>query len=289
MNNIQNYNNEINVLFDKNEPFSLVRIGAMEGFFLEYYFNNISPNEYWYYALYFAAGVYPISDDYLINIWMKETLYAMTNSDIVGFVDIPETIKNNTQFLDAHCKDKSTFFKDDIGVLNPTTLLTIENPWTQKLKGKKVLVVSAFKETIISQWKTINHIWGDNVENIVPFELVDVIRSPFNPVVDSRQYENCNTWDETLDYMCNLISSYDYDVLLVGAGAYSPSLAFYAKITGKIGITLCGDIQLLFGILGDRWKSYSEDDDKKHWIYPLDIDLPENKQYFDQIEKAYWK
>ena len=286
---IQDHNDKLNKLFDKNEPFSLVRIGAMEGIFLQSYFNKYALPESCYHALFFAAGVYPVDDNYLMNVWMKNTLNAMNASDMVGFVDIPETIKNDKLFLEEHCKNKPLFFKDDIGVLNPTTILSLGNPWTQKLKGKKVLVVSSHKETIEHQWKNIESVWGKNVNKITPFELVGVVRSPFNPLIDNRQYDNCKTWDDTLSIMCDKISEFDYDVLLVGAGAFSPGLAAFAKMCRKIGITLCGDIQLLFGILGARWESYSKDEDKHNWIYTLESDLPQKKQNFDQIERAYWK
>jgi len=289
MSNIQNFNDKLVSLFETKKPFSLVRIGNTEGHFLDLYSNFISPDKHSLDALFFVAGVYPISEDYLINVWMKETLNAIKNSNMVGFVDISENVKHNTKFLTNHCQNKILFFKDDIRFLNPTTSLLLNNPWTKCLSGKKVLVVSSHKQTIEFQWKNIKNVWGDNVKTVTPFDLVGVVRSPFNPECDDRQYENCNTWDDTLNAMYNEISSYDYDILLVGAGAFSPSLASFAKIQGKIGITLCGDIQLLFGILGIRWASYSNDIDKQYWIYPFDVDLPKNKESIERFEKSYWK
>lgn len=46
----------------------------------------------------------------------------------------------------------------------------------------------------------------------------------------------------------------DYDIVLLGCGAYGFPLAAYAKRRGKQAIHMGGSLQLLFGIKGKRWE-----------------------------------
>jgi hypothetical protein len=45
-----------------------------------------------------------------------------------------------------------------------------------------------------------------------------------------------------------------YDVALIGAGAYGLPLAAHAKASGAVGVHLGGITQMLFGIYGARWE-----------------------------------
>lgn len=297
MSNIQKINDKIIDLFDSNNPFSLVRIGHMEGVFIDNMLKGRIPTITDDHPLSFSSGVYPVDPEYLYNIWLKENVNAMNNCDLLGFVDWWCEIVNDPSAIIPLFPDKEIFFKTDVLVLDPGTILDpklIKNPWTKKLKNKKVLVISSHVDTIKAQWKQIDKIWGNYKNDVVPFHLVDVIRSPFHPKMDSRQYDNCDTWDQTLSAMKAEIDKYDYDVLLVGAASFAPGLADYAKQQGKIGITICGAIQIFFGILGTRWLTEELYVDWKqffndNWIFPLETDIPNQQiEKFNQFEKAYW-
>lgn len=300
--NLNKLNNKIIDILNLEKPASIVRIGNMEGYFLQTLYNNGVPLEEYVYWLTLTSGVHPGNDlSYLQNIWSPINLESMKNADMLGFVDISGGIKNDYNFTQNYCTNKLSFYGvQDILVLDPGYLINRKitnveciNPWTKYLKNKNVVVITSHIKTIKTQWKNIDNIWGKDKELITPFNLVDVIRAPFHPMMDDRQYPNCNTWDETLKYLCDEMDKLDYDVVLIGAGAWAPALANHAKNTGKIGITICGVLQLFFGILGSRWTQTPEYNAWKmlfneHWIYPLEEDLPKNKNIFNQFEKAYW-
>ena len=50
------------------------------------------------------------------------------------------------------------------------------------------------------------------------------------------------------------IDKIDYDVCLIGCGAYGFLLAAHCKMKGKKAVHLGGALQLLFGIKGKRWE-----------------------------------
>jgi hypothetical protein len=301
--NLIEVNTRIGQLLESNNPFSVIRIGNMEGYFLDCFNRQTMPKEEFFYWLSLTSGVHPVNIQYLIDVWAPHNYSAMYNSDLLGFVDISGDIKSNLDFNNRYCKDKFTFYGvDDILALDPGYLVNeglvnvdCPNPWTANLKGKKVLVVSAFKDTIEHQWNNIDNVWGDKRDKLAPYDLVGVIRAPFHPQMDSRQFPGCDTWDMTLQYMKDRIDEYEYDVLFVSAAAWAPSLADHAKRKGKVGITICGTLQLYYGIIGARWAgnnpSYTEWPKmfNKHWMYPFDNDLPQNKDLFNRFERAYWK
>lgn len=299
---LESTNKKISELLLKDQPFSLVRIGNMEGHFLECMHNNTKPEDQYFYWLTLTSGVYPDTMQYLSTTWNDVNKKAMSNADILGFVDISGSIRKNESFLSKNATTENLFFGENgILVLDPGYLtnlgcvsMTCENPWTENLKNKKVLVVTSFVDTVKVQWDKIHDVWGNLKDKIVPFDLVGAVRSPFHPLMDDRQYPNCETWDQTLKAICDEIDTYDYDVLFISSAAFAPALANHAKNKGKVGITICGVMQLFFGILGARWTGNNHLYHSwnrmfnRHWTYPLESDLPKNKHIFDRFEKAYW-
>ena len=68
----------------------------------------------------------------------------------------------------------------------------------------------------------------------------------------------------------------DYDIAIIGCGAYGFNLAAHAKRTGHKAIHLEGASQLLFGIIGKRWenKEYYKDIINEHWCRPDESERP---------------
>ncbi len=80
----------------------------------------------------------------------------------------------------------------------------------------------------------------------------------------------------------------DFDVALVGAGAFSLPLVTHARRRGKVGVHLGGTLQVLFGVYGGRWK---DNKDYQHfingsWVRPDETETPPTVH---KIENAcYW-
>ena len=86
----------------------------------------------------------------------------------------------------------------------------------------------------------------------------------------------------------------EYDICLIGCGAYGFHLAAHAKRMGKKAIHLGGSLQLLFGIKGKRWESngYQKANNNysiffnEYWIRPSDDEKP---HISNRIENnCYW-
>jgi len=298
---------EINTLISdwikENKSFSIVRIDNTVGHVLSFQDMGARPFEsIWNPSVLVEAGIYPPTMEYAYQNVLPKVLDAALKSDILGFVDVGEELRHNHRFLEKF-KDKPVFFTgDSYHVLDPGCLLLgakfgkPEEPWTKNLKDKKVLVISPHYESILRQWEKIDLVWGENKNNIVPFELVDCIRAPLHPLLDDRQYPNCNSWEDTVEYIKAKIQTYDYDILLSAVSQQSALYANFAKENGKVGIQTGGILQLFFGIKGNRWMNHEiyfgwHEMMNEHWIYPLQIDEPQRKNQYSSLETnyAYWR
>lgn len=211
------------------------------------------------------SGVYP--PDYptfqkWATYWIKDVLPEMTIIGTWFNINESQVVKKytyNAKPLHSHGLEPYIF----------------SNPWSAELKGKKVIVVSPFSKTVQAQYPKRKEIWVLNPSVLPEMELI-TIQCPTYPHLVKP---NHNDWFESLDEMKKQIAATDFDVLLVGAGAYSLPLCTYAKSLGKIGIHLGGNMQLLFGIMGKRWLVPNSSIDHKYfneaWIYPLKEETPE--------------
>lgn len=156
-----------------------------------------------------------------------------------------------------------------------------ENAWTQQLKGKRVLIIHPFAETIEKQY--VNHrcdIW-EGRELLPRFASLKTIKAVQSIAGNNVSFSN---WFDALAWMEKEIDKSDYEVALLGCGAYGFLLAHYIKQQGKKAIHIGGALQLFFGIKGKRWDNlglYNE-----YWVSPSDSEKPQN---FEKVEDGcYW-
>jgi hypothetical protein len=103
--------------------------------------------------------------------------------------------------------------------------------------------------------------------------------------------ERFSTWFEALEYMFEETMKIDFDIAIIGCGAYGMPLAAKLKKTGKQAIHLGGETQLLFGIKGKWWEenypSKIASCFNEYWGYPADSEKPKNAGTVEM--GCYWK
>ncbi len=156
-------------------------------------------------------------------------------------------------------------------------------PWTAALKGKKVLVIHPFKNTIESQYQKREFLFEN--PNILPEFELKVLRAV--QTIAGEKDERFADWEEALNYMHQEAMKIDFDVAIIGCGAYGMPLAAKIKESGKIAIHMGGATQLLFGIKGARWDHYRVSKFfNEHWVRPSEEETP---QAAKKVEGAcYW-
>lgn len=205
-------------------------------------------------------------------------------------VDILGSWLQNENYMLPYLKD----------VNNRVRLIYLEpywssNPWSRVLADKKVLVVHPFAELILEQYHTKRELLFED-KNVLPkFKSLTVVKAIQSLGGVDNGFQD---WFEALDHMKHEISKVDYDICLLGCGAYGFPLAAHIKRQGKQAVHLGGSLQLLFGIRGKRWES--EDYTKRvrhvikksypdlmneHWVRP---DVYKNKKSESVEGGCYW-
>ena len=162
-------------------------------------------------------------------------------------------------------------------------------PWSHSLKGKKVLVIHPFADSIAKQYRDNRRkIFANRyaAEDILPEMELITIQSVQS--LGGQGPEGYSSWFDALEAMLAQVRQIDFDIAIVGCGAYGLPLAAQIKRMGKQAIHLGGATQLMFGIIGGRWDKTPEVASLVNdaWIRPADKEKP---KCADSIENAcYW-
>lgn len=217
-----------------------------------------------------TAGYYPTTDKHLLEY---ANLYEgrMKNVDAIGVLGL----RKEGYFVKTYAKDPFLLSGD---VLNP-----ILGGWTASLKGKKVLVIYPFIDEIQFQYGRKDKIFKKNPQILPEFDI-KLLASPMT-MGEETDYR-FPSFMRALEEMEARISQIDFDVALVGCGAYGSLLALYIKSIGKKAIQTGGSTQLLFGILGSRWEKapYIQELQNEYWIRPA----TKPKGFEKVAGGAYW-
>lgn len=159
-------------------------------------------------------------------------------------------------------------------------------------KGKKVLLVAPFaallkeranKDVFENVWSKIEKKW------FFP-ESISAIEFPYSYVTEVETHQKFGTSLNLYDHICEQIKNESFDIALIAAGGLGIPLAAFVKSIGRVGISLGGHLQVIFGVAGRRWKNdpyYLE-----HYINDFWIDMPpayhpQNKELLTD-SGAYW-
>lgn len=290
---------QIERLLTDDAPCMISRFGSCE---LNCANNYLSIKRGWRNVLKYLKGQAPA-------FWWQESVIRSMATNAGFFSNTPELLgrfaeryledARQIDVLGSWCQAEHDV-KDYIAGAYKANLLYLEpyfakHPWTKALAGKKVLVVHPFAQLIKQQYEEHRQQLFENQEVLPLFELRVL------PAVQSIGGESngFDTWFDALHYMEKEIDSIDYDICILGCGAYGLPLAAHIKRTGKKAIHLGGATQLLFGIKGKRWESpeYGSNEPgfppgfylrlfNENWVRPGDNDKPASAS---KVENGcYW-
>jgi hypothetical protein len=159
-----------------------------------------------------------------------------------------------------------------------------DRPWTRALEGKKVLVVHPFSETILSQYKNRTLIFRDGLLPEFDLKVIKAVQTV------AGEKANFSDWFEALESMKSQIDAIDYDICIIGCGAYGLPLAAHVKRAGKKSIHMAGATQMLFGIKGKRWEQFLvwpyTNLFNDYWVRPGESERPKNASVVEGA--CYW-
>ena len=120
------------------------------------------------------------------------------------------------------------------------------------------LVVSPFVKTMQKQLPRMKQINDPDGKLEIDWDHIvktcKFVRCPFQSHLETSPFAS---WEDGLDKLAAEVASNEFDVALIGAGAWSLPLGRRIKQMGKSAIHMGGETQLLFGIKGKRWVNYN--------------------------------
>lgn len=224
--------------------------------------------------------------------------FPSTEENLMKFGEMMVEDSKQLDILGSWLPDEKTMITSFNLNLTKVTLLALEpywskNPWSRILEGKKVLVIHPFASLIEQQYKEKREILFDDKRVLPKFDLKTI--KAVQSLGGDCEYSD---WFEALDSMKKQMDATDYDIVLLGCGAYGFPLAAHAKRMGKQSVHLGGALQLLFGIRGKRWdnpdygiQEFGKQNTYKtlfndSWVYPSASYIPSNAK---QVEGGcYW-
>lgn len=228
------------------------------------------------------AGI-KISDINNIIIYSKLYLDAFHKCDLYldwePWGDVVTYIQDSYNFITLNFKrDRIWSFAMDVfhNIYN--------NPWTLSLRGKRILIISSFVESIKEKIDEREKIYGIDLFPECKFVFLKPPQTQGdNP---SREFmEELKDFHRQIDEVIN-----DFDVALVSCGGYGNLICSYIYQQGKSAIYVGGVLQMYFGIYGERWVRERPDVlnffMNKHWSRPKESEKPKNNQKIEN--NCYW-
>jgi hypothetical protein len=239
------------------------------------FFESITEKGHELDLLHLNCGVFPKREDVVVE-WVERYLTALSNIDLLA-------VWHNKGEAEILRKYAPRATLTEITALEP---YYHDAPWTRALAGRRVIVVTPFHDSIVRQWREHRgrDLFPANPDVLPDFRLT-VVRSPFSAALSKPVHAD---WHTALTDMKNTIASIEFDVAIVGAGAWSlPLCSFVSAELGRSAVHLGGATQILFGVRGRRWNEtvigrlFNE-----HWIRPLPQERPRLNRMNDG--GAYW-
>lgn len=267
---------EIQTALLRKKPLCIGKLGGSESFAVSSVYFKRKRREA-YEQLCRWSGFFPKEYDLqALKSYYKEQTMAINALDVV--INFP---KKYELFLLKKYADSSLKWCQML-----TPWMQKEYIWTLLLENKNVLVIHPFAEMIQKQYKIREKIFKDC--NMLPAFNLYVIKA-VQTIADNVD-DRFTTWEEALDYMTKEAAKIDFDIALIGCGAYGLPLAARIKNMGKIGIHCGGELQTYFGIRGRRWDEGFPNEMSKicnqYWVYPNE---QEKVKGAEKIENGcYW-
>jgi hypothetical protein len=284
-------NTHIGNLLQGNAPFMVARFGTSELEVVKRYrkiqmFSNLekladygatgewnfSWNQHSGRALGCNAGFFPVNPSNLNR-------FAQLMIDAMGHVDLLASWVNG-----------EGYFKHELQQAALCQLAAIEpyyhqQPWSQFLAGKRVLVIHPFVNSIQTQYHQHRRQLFQNPLVLPEFELIT--QAAVQSIAGNHPSEYPD-WFAALADMYEQAIQTRTEVVILGCGAYGFPLAAMLKWAGKQVIHLGGATQILFGIRGQRWDQHPVISGfyNQYWSRPS---LAERPPGVENVEAAcYW-
>ena len=233
----------------------------------------------------YMTGVFPSNPNFL-KVFSEFFLNHVSELNVLGLMDG----KNEIQLINSlNIKTQLTHFQS----MEPDRSIP-ERPslcYLALFENKKILLISPYAEFLAARAKSniYEEVWYTCKKQWFNPLGIDHLNIPYSYITATNTRALYRNSIELYQVICAQISGYDFDIALIGAGALGMPLANFIKSMGKVGISLGGHLQIIFGVAGARWR---RDPEWQQYINSAWLDVPAIFQPLDKNnltdQGAYW-
>ncbi|HUI06240.1 MAG TPA: hypothetical protein VL486_04475 [Verrucomicrobiae bacterium] len=163
------------------------------------------------------------------------------------------------------------------------------NCYLPEFRDKKILIVCPFASLLKERARKdiFEPVWSKTGKKWFHPRSVDALEFPYG--FDPETHRRFPTAIDLFDHIATEIAKRDFDVALIAAAGLAIPIASQVKGMGKVGISLGGHLQALFGVIGKRWRDWADwkrDYFNEWWIEMPAAYRPRQTDVCDQ--GAYW-
>lgn len=265
----------------KKIPFLAGKIGGAELLALEYLDHRLKlawPRSWSWRRpaarLHNNAGFFPIQKKQFMN-WNQEMRQSIAATDFLcAWQNDPFLKEYESALIQSLAPQSSTIPMSLLG----HDILPVIAPsgW---------LVISPFVKTMQKQLPRMKQINDPDGKLEIDWDHImktcKFVRCPFHSHLETSPFAS---WEDGLKKLAAEVASKEFDVALIGAGAWSLPLGRRIKQMGKSAIHTGGETQLLFGIKGKRWVNYNIYNSA--WVIADPEETPEDTNRVE--DGCYW-
>lgn len=147
------------------------------------------------------------------------------------------------------------------------------NCYLPSFRDKRLLIVCPFAGFLAdrAEGETFEAVWAKTGKKWFHPRSVDHLEFPYG--FEPATWERYDTAIDLYEELAAEMGRREFDVALIAAAGLAIPLASHAKNLGRVGIDLGGHLQVLFGVLGGRWRTWEWF--RETYVTDAWVDLPE--------------
>lgn len=185
---------------------------------------------------------------------------------------IPHINESHAYIMNTYGENRTVIWSYALDIFN----YIYSNPWTTAFRGKRILIISAFSESIREKIPIRAKIYG--VDLFPDCEITTILPPQTQSDNEAREFDV-----ELADFFTRLDNIRDtYDIALISCGGYCNPVCNHIFKSGKSAIYVGGTLQMMFGILGNRWIKENPDIVRlflnESWSRPKESERPKGSE-----------
>jgi hypothetical protein len=231
-----------------------------------------------------GCGVFP-ADPEFYRSWVTRYTEDVAQLDSIGIM--PSGLGETRALLEFHGLDSSRMIAYKDQQPDRSSPSVESRCYLPAFRDRNLLLICPFGEFLAARATraTFEAAWAKTGKRWFAPRSVEGLEFPYG--FDPATQQRFGTALDLLEHLKVELLERQFDVALIAAGGLGIPLASFVKRQGRVGLSLGGHLQVLFGVLGARWRN--KESWRRRYFNEAWVDLP--ARYVPDREQTfenYW-